>query len=263
MQLIDIGVNLTHASFAPNLDQIIKRAMNNEVVQMIVTGASIKSSIEALELAKKHPGVLYCTAGVHPHDVKQCDSQTISKLRELTGHKEVVALGECGLDYNRNFSPRPVQDRWFEEQIKLACELKLPLFIHEREAHKRLVEIMMAYKNQLPPTVIHCFTGSEEELAYYLECGFYIGLTGWICDERRGTHLQALVHKIPLDRLMLETDAPFLIPRNMPKTGQSQGQNEPAFLPYVLRKVAQCLGKNPQEIASCTTATARKFFNLS
>lgn len=262
MQIIDIGVNLTHASFTPQLDQVISRAVNNEVVQMIITGTSIRGSEEALALAKTKPGVLYCTAGVHPHDAKQANDRTIPRLRELAQNKQVVAIGECGLDYNRNFSPRPVQDRWFEEQVKLACELKLPLFLHEREAYHRLVEILKIYEKQLPPTVVHCFTGNEEELDAYLTAGYYIGLTGWICDERRGTHLHQLVRKIPLDHLMLETDAPFLLPRNMPNSNQYRGRNEPAFLPYVLRKVAQCLEKTPQEVAATTTATARKFFNL-
>ena len=228
---------------------------------MIVTGTSVKSSIDGQKLAQQHPGILFSTAGVHPHDAKNCNEQTINSLRTLANHKEVVAMGECGLDFNRDFSPRPVQEKWFEAQIQLACELKLPLFLHEREAHKRFTEILSAYKNQLDLAVVHCFTGTKEEAKTYLDLGFCLGITGWICDERRGKHLQEIVKYIPLDKIMLETDAPFLTPRDM-REKPKDGRNEPAFLPHVAQTIAHLLKKSPEEIASETTATAAWFFNL-
>ena len=260
-ELIDIGINLCHASFHSDRQQVIDRAVAAGVTTMIVTGTSVKSSLAAQALANQYPDVLFSTAGVHPHDARHCNQQTIAMLRKLTENENVVAIGECGLDFNRDFSPRPVQEKWFEAQIELACELKLPLFLHERDAHQRFVEILSAHKNQLDEAVVHCFTGNGPELKTYLDLGFCIGITGWICDERRGLHLRELVRQIPLDRLMIETDAPFLTPRNIqPKP--KDGRNEPAFLPFVLRAVAECMKKPLDEVAAETTETARWFFRL-
>jgi TatD DNase family protein len=154
-----------------------------------------------------------------------------------------------------------VQEKWFEAQIELACELRLPLFLHEREAHKRLTEVLAAHRNQLGAAVVHCFTGTTEEARRYLDLGFFLGVTGWICDERRGQDLREAVKFIPLDKLMLETDAPFLTPRDLPEKPRD-GRNEPAFLPHVARTIAQILKKSPEDIADGTTATAERFFNL-
>jgi TatD DNase family protein len=175
---------------------------------------------------------------------------------------EVVAIGECGLDYNRDFSPRNLQDRWFAEQLQLACELKMPLFLHERDAHQRFVEILSRFSGQLPKAVVHCFTGTSTELDTYLAMDCYIGITGWICDERRGKHLRGLVSRIPLNRLMLETDAPFLTPRDM-KPQPPNSRNEPAYLPHILRTVAKAIGKSSEEVGVETTNTAIEFFGLS
>ncbi len=260
-ELIDIGVNLGHASFHSDRKQVLDRAIAAGVTTMIVTGTSVKSSVTAQALAAQYPDVLFSTAGVHPHDARNCNQQTIATLRKLAENKNVVAIGECGLDFNRDFSPRPVQEKWFEAQIELACELKLPLFLHERDAHKRFVEILSAHKNHLDEAVVHCFTGNEAELKMYLDLGFCIGITGWICDERRGLQLRELVRNIPLDRLMIETDAPFLTPRNIhPKP--KDGRNEPALLPFVLQAVADCIKKPLDAVAAETTETARWFFRL-
>jgi len=261
VELVDIGVNLTHRSFNVDQEKVIERAMAKGVSTMIVTGTSIRNSQEAQRLASRYPGKLYATAGVHPHDSRNSNNETINILRKLATNKEVVAIGECGLDYNRDFSPRPIQDKCFEAQIELACELALPLFLHERDAHRRFVEILATHKNKIKAAVVHCFTGTDQELKNYLDMDFYIGVTGWICDERRGKHLKDLINKIPLDRLMIETDAPFLTPRNMPNK-PSDGRNEPAFLTYILGEIAKSVGKPYDEIAIATTTTAKKFFNL-
>jgi len=181
-------------------------------------------------------------------------------LRRLASHQEVVAIGECGLDFHRNFSPRPEQEKWFEAQVALAEELQMPLFLHERDARHRFCEILSAFRKQVP-AVLHCFTGAAETLKVCLDMGLHIGVTGWICDERRGLGLREQVREIPLDRLMIETDAPFLLPRTMP-TKPKAGRNEPAFLPYVLQTVAECLGKPAEEVAEATTKTAKSFFRL-
>ncbi len=263
MELIDIGANLTHLSYQKDLQMVISRAINNGVTKIIITGTSLRGSIEAITLAKTKPGILYATVGIHPHDAKQCNDKTLDELQKLARDPQVVAIGECGLDYNRDFSPRPIQNRWFEEQVKLACTLKMPLFLHEREADQKLIEILSHYQSELPPTVIHCFTGNQDVLEKYLSMGFYIGITGWICDERRGQHLHSLVKKIPLDHLMIETDAPFLLPRNIPNRNYNNSRNEPAYLMYVVRKIAECIQKPVAEVAKATTATACQFFKLA
>jgi len=259
--LIDIGVNLMHRSFNADREAVMQRAQEADVGVMIITGTSERGSRESARFAEKHPGVLYSTAGVHPHDAKRCTPRTIQSLQALAKEKAVVAIGECGLDFNRDFSPRPDQEKWFEAQIELACQLKMPLFMHERDAHQRFIEILGQYKGQLERAVVHCFTGSIYEAKRYLDMGLHIGITGWICDERRGKHLREVVRQISLDRLMLETDAPFLTPRTMP-TRPRDGRNEPAFLPYVLQSVAKAVGKPEEEVAEATIQTARTFFGL-
>ena len=261
LQLVDIGINLMHKSFQADREQVLKRSIAAGITQLVITGASERSSLEASTFARQFPGTLYSTAGVHPHDARHCTPDTLRRLRELASRPEVVAIGECGLDYNRDFSPRPVQDRWFDAQIQLAAELKMPLFLHERDAHQRFVEILSQYNDRIDKAVVHCFTGNGTELDAYLKMGLHIGITGWICDERRGTHLRDLVRHIPLDRLMLETDAPFLTPRDL-RPRPNDGRNEPAFLPHILKAVAKAMGKSPEEVAKATTQTTQSFFGL-
>lgn len=257
--IIDIGVNLMHRSFQQDRDQIVERAAANRVSPLIITGTSVRNSVEAARYAARFPKKLYATAGIHPHDAKSCNEETMAKLKELAALPQVVAIGECGLDYNRDFSPRDVQRKWFAEQIRLALELNMPLFLHEREAFADFVSILR--EHEVKKAVVHCFTGSQAELQAYLELGWYIGITGWICDERRGKHLRELVGMIPLNRLMIETDAPFLTPRDL-KEKPADGRNEPAFLPHILQHVARCVGKSPEEVAKATTEAAGEFFGI-
>jgi TatD DNase family protein len=259
--MVDIGINLAHRSFQRDRREVIERAFAAGVRTMIVTGTSLAASEEGLRIAREYPGQLFSTAGVHPHDSRNCSEQTMSELRRLAAHKEVVAIGECGLDFNRDFSPRPLQEKWFEAQVALAEELERPLFLHERDAQERFCAILRAVRKTVP-AVIHCFTSSREELRTYLDMGLHIGITGWICDERRGTHLRELVKEIPPERLMIETDAPFLLPRTV-VSKPKDGRNEPAFLVYVQQILAECLGKPASEVAEATTRTARKFFKLA
>jgi TatD DNase family protein len=261
MHLIDIGPNLTHRSFETDREAVIARALAAGVSQMILTGTALHSSRRAQELAASHPDVLFSTAGVHPHDTSRCDKQTLQAIEALLQLPEVVAVGECGLDFNRDFSPRNIQLRWFEAQIDLAVATGKPLFLHERDAHAAFLDCLDAYTDRLPPAIVHCFTGDARALAAYLDRGFFIGITGWICDERRGRPLQNLVKKIPLNRIMIETDSPFLIPRDLsPKPTETR--NEPAFLPHIAKTLAHHMNLSPEDIATATTQNARQFFNL-
>lgn len=261
MKIIDIGPNLMHKSYNIDREQVIERAINNAVTAMIITGTSVRNSIQAADYSKKYPGTLYSTAGVHPHDTSWADKDTIKSLKVLALRKEVVAIGECGLDFNRDFSPREVQEKWFDLQIQLALELDMPLFLHERDAHKRFIDILSNYDGKIKNAVVHCFTGTANELDTYLSKGYYIGITGWICDERRGGHLRELVKRIPLEKLMIETDAPFLTPRDL-KPRPANNRNEPAFLSHILKSIALCMGKNEEIVVEVTTRNAQEFFNI-
>ena len=260
MQLVDIGANLTHPAFHADLDEVLDRARRAGVPQLVATGTSVQESTAALALAKSREGV-YCTAGVHPHHARECDATTIPALRVLARQPKVVAIGECGLDFNRNYSPHPEQEKWFAAQVELACELGKPLFLHSRDAKEKFIHVLKQFKD-VSRAVAHCFTGEQAELRAYLDLGLYIGITGWICDERRGRHLLELVKDIPADRLMLETDSPYLTPRDLHPQPKAR-RNEPAHLPHILRTVARALGKPPERVAEETARNARAFFGLA
>ncbi|KAF2351858.1 TatD family [Trinorchestia longiramus] len=175
--IVDIGANLTNKKFTRDLDSVVSRAQNAGVTKIMVPGTTVHNSKEALRLTRLFPGVLYSTAGVHPHEAKTWDDDTLEELHSLLKQHEVVAVGECGLDYNRNFSPPEVQLEVFIKQVELACSLKKPLIIHERDAHSEVVAVLRRYASRLPPTVIHCFTGDSTSAKAYLELGCYIGIT--------------------------------------------------------------------------------------
>ena len=259
--LIDIGANLTHPAFHADLPEVLGRAREAGVESIVVTGTSVPESVNALKVSNLYPETVYATAGVHPHHARECDDTTIPALRVLAQQPRVVAIGECGLDFNRNYSPHPDQEKWFVAQVELACELGKPLFLHSRDAFPRFGEILNEYREKIPKAVAHCFTGEKAELHAYLDLGLYIGITGWICDERRGAHLLQLVREIPADRLMLETDSPYLTPRDLRPRPKAR-RNEPSFLPHILRTVARALDRPADEVAAETTRNAKQFFGM-
>lgn len=261
MKIIDIGVNLMHRSFNEDREKVVQSAAEEGVSPLIITGTSERESRLAVNYASRYPGRLYCTVGVHPHDAKQCTPQTIGNLEKLAANDCVVAIGECGLDYDRDFSPRDVQRKYFEAQIELACRLKLPLFLHERAAFDDFYRILERYKDEVSGMVVHCFTGRKGELLKYLELGCYIGITGWICDERRGKPLIDLLELIPSDRLMIETDAPYLTPRNLDERPRNN-RNEPKYLAHILDDLAYYLDVDMDELAETTCLNTKRFFGI-
>jgi TatD DNase family protein len=251
--LVDIGANLTHAAFRDDLDAVLARARAAGVARIIVTGTTVEESRQASTLG------LPFTVGVHPHHARDCGPDTIPQLRQLSKHPNAVAIGECGLDFNRNYSPHPDQEKWFVSQLQLAREIGKPLFLHSRDAHPRFAQLLKGHG--VGQAVAHCFTGGKEELRAYLDLGLYIGITGWICDERRGKHLVDLVKEIPRDRLLLETDAPYLTPRDLRPQPKAR-RNEPAFLPHILGAVARALGRPAEEVGAETARNAAALFSL-
>ncbi|ARN75668.1 TatD family hydrolase [Oceanicoccus sagamiensis] len=264
LPLIDIGANLTNKAFRDDLEEVLQRASEQGVQHIVITGTCVKSSAEATQLAEQYPGLLYATAGIHPHDAKDFSSSSRPDILALSQHPSVKAIGECGLDFNRMFSSKEQQIAAFEQQIEIAIEQQLPLFLHERDAHKEQWEIIASYRDQIPAAVIHCFTGDKREAFRYLDLDLYIGITGWICDERRGHHLHNFVGDIPLNRLMIETDAPYLIPRVKPKPKlASSRRNEPCTLPYVLQEISRHRRESLEQIAQATSNNAIRFFALN
>ena len=259
--LIDIGINLAHDSYAHDRAEVVARALDAGVVRMVVTGSSLESAGQAIAICRIWPALMRATAGIHPHHAQEFPDSDLPSLRQLLEDPLVTSAGECGLDYFRDFSPRADQRRVFAGQLALAAELGKPVFLHQRDAHEDFMAILSDYLPDLPRAVVHCFTGSGEELAAYLERDLYVGITGWICDERRGAGVKALVPRIPLDRLMLETDGPYLLPRNIqPKP--SHRRNEPRYLRAVFDSVCEVRSEEPGEIAATTSANALLFFNL-
>lgn len=258
--LVDIGANLTHESFQRDLSDVIARARAANVTTMIVTGTDVAHAKQALQMAQQYAGI-YATAGVHPHDASGWNDTVAQEMRQLYRMPEVVAVGECGLDFNRNFSTPEQQERAFEAQLALAAESGLPLFLHERDAGKRMQDILRSWRNDISQAVIHCFTADQETLHGYLDLDLHIGLTGWICDERRGHHLRDMVRDIPLDRLMVETDCPYLLPRNLPAKLKGR-RHEPALLPWIVKEIARWHDVSDTELGAATTRTAQRFFRI-
>ncbi len=262
MELFDIGANLGHDNFAQDLPDVLARARDAGVVQMVVTGASREGSPKALQIAQQHPGFLYATAGVHPHHALEYTEECDVEMRALHAHAEVLAVGECGLDYFRDLAPRPAQRKAFERQLQLALELQKPLFLHQRDGHDDFMAMMKNFNGKLGKAVVHCFTGTRKELFDYLDADYYIGITGWLCDERRGLHLREIVSNIPNNRLMIETDAPYLLPRSV-KPMPSHRRNEPMYLKHIVEELAKDRAEAVEQTALHSTETAREFFGLA
>lgn len=257
--LIDIGANLTNRRFQQDLDEVLSRAQAAGVEHILVTGTSLAASQDALQLAHAHPKLLSCTAGVHPHDAKSWTADSEQVLRQLLTDPKVVAVGECGLDYNRDFSPREQQRHCFEAQLQLAQAVQKPVFLHQRDAHDDFIALLRDYRAKLSGVVVHCFTGSRAEMEEYIDLDCFIGITGWLCDARRGQDLRALLPYVPPGKLLIETDAPFLTPQNLPRKPKGN-RNEPAFLPFVLSAAADLLALPQAELTAQLRANTYQLF---
>ncbi len=260
--MFDIGVNLTSTQFAKDRKQVVSRSREAGVSGFLITGTNALESQQARSLAQQHEGYCWSTAGVHPHHASEWSQETSSTLRRLAAQPEVVAIGECGLDFNRNLADHSQQEYAFDAQLALAAELQLPVFMHCREAHQRFMAVLRPWLDKIPASVVHCFTGTRQELQECLDAGLSVGITGWVCDERRGLELRELLPMIPAEKLLLETDAPYLLPRDMYPRPPSR-RNEPCFLPHILQQVAQWRGEDAVQLGQQVDANARRLFRLS
>lgn len=288
MRYIDIGVNLFSRQFEGSEDLIVRRAAEAGT-GIIITGSSLESSLQASDYVRRRPGRvnnddnntddtvnvttagtscscvlseinIYSTAGVHPHDADSCSESALEKLKDaIKANDRIVAVGECGLDYDRMFSPKEDQLFWFERQIEMAEELGKPLFLHERSASEDFCKIMRRHSGICGRSVVHCFTGTRAEAEAYLDMGCMIGITGWVCDDRRNSDLLEALEIIPVDRLMAETDAPYLKPRGIKGL---KGPNVPENIKYVVSRIASVKGADEEELAIRLKENTERFFSL-
>jgi len=259
--LIDIGVNLTNSRLYQRRVEHKAAAQAATVGHQIITGTCLESSQQAAALCAEDLQYYSATAGCHPHDAKDFIDDHLAALEALLQLPQTVAVGECGLDFNRNYSPPDVQISVFKKQIELAIKMQMPLFMHQRDAHEQFISILKPYRNDLVGGVVHCFTGNKNELADYLDLDLYVGITGWLCDERRGGDLREAVKHAPIERLLLETDAPFLLPRTIRPKPKSR-TNVSANLPWVLEELASILNVTPEYLAQKTTKNCQRLFKL-
>jgi TatD DNase family protein len=243
------------------VDEVIARASAAGVEPLIVTGTNVANSRAAITLCERAPKQLWCTAGVHPHDAAAVQGDWLAELETLAQAEHVRAIGETGLDFNRNYSPQSTQHTVFHSQLELAARVGLPVFVHDRDSGGAVATHLAEHRSRLCAVIVHCFTGTAAELDRYLDLDCHIGITGWICDERRGTELAGIAKRIPDNRLLIESDAPYLLPRTIRPRPRTH-RNEPANLVWVARALASARGQTVEHVDACTTANARRVFEL-
>jgi len=258
--LFDSHCHLYDKPFAADLDAVFDRARDAGVVDIMVVGVDADTSLAAVALAADRPGC-HAAVGVHPHDAAACTPDTLLKLERLAldnpGH--VRAWGEIGLDFNRMYSPREDQEAWFVRQLATADTLGLPVIFHERDSGGRFLELLLKHHRNPGNGVVHCFSGDRDELEAYLEHGYYIGITGILTLKERGRTLRRQAGRIPVDRILIETDAPYLTPA--PVKNRTR-RNEPAYVRFVLERLAELLGRAPQELAAIIRANTCRLFKI-
>ena len=258
MKLFDSHCHLDDKQYNRDFKGVLKRAATAGVKSMLSVGTSHKSSSQAVSLAESNPGV-YASVGVHPHYARYCGTATLDFLIKLAENAKVKAWGEIGLDFNRMYSPREDQERWFVKQLAAADEISLPTIFHERDSRGRFLEILKAQTKKTRKGVVHCFSGNAAELEQYLDLGLYIGITGIVTLKQRGESLRKMIPDIPADRLVIETDAPYLTPA--PEKNHTR-RNEPAFVKSVLLKLAEVRRQDPQALADIIWDNTCRLYNL-
>ena len=258
MKLFDSHCHLDDQAYRKDIVRVIERAHQNGVIRMMTVGVNKKTAIRAVSLAEAHTD-LYASVGFHPHDAKQCTPDVLDFMIALAKSPKVKAWGEIGLDYNRMYSPRNDQEKWFVRQLEIAGELGFPMIFHERDSNGRFLEILKAHLSKKQIGVIHCFSGNPAELKQYLSMGLYIGITGILTLKGRGGGLRQMVAQIPSGRLVVETDAPYLTPA--PEKNRTR-RNEPAFVKSVLLKLAEIRGEDPDHLAQIIWDNTNRLYGI-
>jgi len=258
MKLFDSHCHLDDPAYDKDINEVIKRINKAGVAAIMIVGTSKRNSEKAVTIAESKSG-FYASAGVHPHFAKKCSETTLHFLRNLAANPKIRAWGEIGLDFNRMYSPRQDQERWFIRQLEVADELNLPVIFHERDSGGRLLEIIKTHHKKGRKGVVHCFSGDKSELKQYLNLDFHIGITGILTIESRGAQLRDLVPAIPLERILIETDAPYLTPA--PQKNHTM-RNEPAFVKSVLLKLAEVIQEDPEYLAAVIWENTCRLYNV-
>jgi len=257
--LFDIACNFSSDRFDKDLDDVIQRAKEKKVTKFLVVSASLKDVEKVHQIYLNNKDSCFFTIGVHPHHANEFNLSSSKEMKYLIEKYKPHSVGETGLDFFRNISSYEEQLFAFEEQIKIAIDNNQPLFLHQRDAHADFMKVVKKYKDNIPKAVLHCFTGTQKELDDYLNMGFYIGLTGWICDERRNVDLRKSLINIPVEKLMIETDCPYLIPRNL-NDRPKNNRNEPSYLPHIAKEIAGLVKIDVNKFAEVTYANSINFF---
>ena len=236
-EIADIACNFTSERFNKDLDDVIKRAIANKITKFGLICSRMSDLNKLLKIYKQYSKSMFYTIGVHPHHANEINDGYLKKLKNVITTNNPHAIGETGLDFFRNLSTYEQQIYVFEEQIKIAIDTNKPLFLHQRDSHDDFIKILRKYSSDISKAVVHCFTGTQGQLDDYLELDCYIGITGWICDEKRNVELRKAIKKIPLEKLMIETDCPYLIPKNLVEKPKNN-RNEPTNLNHIINEIA-------------------------
>ena len=258
-EIADIACNFTSERFDNDLDKVISRALTNKITKFGLICSQLSDLDKLLKIYDEYQSDMFFTIGVHPHHANEINSEYLNILKEKIASNNPHAIGETGLDFFRNLSTYEEQIFAFEEQIKIAINTNKPLFLHQRDSHDDFIRILRKYSSDINKAVVHCFTGTQEQLDDYLELGFYIGITGWICDEKRNIELRKTIKNIPLSKLMVETDCPYLIPKNLP-TKPKNNRNEPSNLNHIVKEISLLLNLNEEEIRKESFKNTLRFF---
>ena len=258
-EIADIACNFTSERFDNDLDEVINQAIVNNITKFGLICSRLSDIDKLLEIYNRYSKDMFFTIGVHPHHANEINEEYLKKLKEVINNNNPHAIGETGLDFFRNLSTYEEQIYAFEEQIKIAIDTNKPLFLHQRDSHDDFIKILRKYSSDINKSVVHCFTGTKEQLNDYLELDCYIGVTGWICDAKRNVELRKTIKNIPLERLMIETDCPYLIPKNLEEKPKNN-RNEPTYLNHIANEVATLMKKDINDIREKTYKTSLSFF---
>lgn len=261
MLLADSCFNITHESFKKDLGDVLDRANKEGVEYFFCPASKEKETDDLIQLSESYEKNIYCSVGIHPHYASDLKPNTIKNLEKYLSNQHVKAVGEIGLDYYRNFQSPEIQKKCFNAFLELASTHRYPLFLHHREAFNDFYPMIKDHIDQVPESIVHCFTGTKSELKKFLDLGLYIGVTGWVCDPKRGEDLRGIIKYIPIDRLLIETDAPYLVPKNMENKPRNN-RNEPSFLKHIACNISELLNLDKALLADRTTKNFKKLFRI-